>query len=208
MRISELSEATGVPIPRIKYYIREGLVPRGDTALNPGGYDDSHVHRVRLVRALVTVGGMPIDAARTVVDEIDADDPSIPKAVGPAISAISRRPTSDSSSSGDRAEKLVDSLIESRGWTIADDEPARAAFSDAVATMLDMDLADMLGHLEVYAEAADRIADADIASIDGEADLSAIVAKTLVGTVLGEVFISSLRKLAHADRARRMFWPQ
>ncbi|MBE8147040.1 hypothetical protein IOD13_15945 [Brevibacterium casei] len=28
MRISELSARGGVPIPRIKYYIREGLVPR------------------------------------------------------------------------------------------------------------------------------------------------------------------------------------
>ena len=35
MRISELSSVTGVPVPTIKYYIREGLLPRGErTAAN------------------------------------------------------------------------------------------------------------------------------------------------------------------------------
>ena len=30
MRISELSERTGVPVPTIKYYLREGLLPEGE----------------------------------------------------------------------------------------------------------------------------------------------------------------------------------
>ena len=29
MRISELSTRSGVPVPTIKYYLREGLVPEG-----------------------------------------------------------------------------------------------------------------------------------------------------------------------------------
>ena len=30
MRISELSAQTGVPVPTIKYYLREGLLPEGE----------------------------------------------------------------------------------------------------------------------------------------------------------------------------------
>lgn len=29
MRIGELSRRTGVPVPTIKYYVREGLLPPG-----------------------------------------------------------------------------------------------------------------------------------------------------------------------------------
>jgi DNA-binding transcriptional MerR regulator len=30
MRIGELSKVTGVPVPTIKYYLREGLLPAGE----------------------------------------------------------------------------------------------------------------------------------------------------------------------------------
>ena len=30
MRIAELSQTTGVPVPTIKYYLREGLLPSGE----------------------------------------------------------------------------------------------------------------------------------------------------------------------------------
>ena len=30
MRISELSTASGVPVPTLKFYLREGLLPPGD----------------------------------------------------------------------------------------------------------------------------------------------------------------------------------
>lgn len=68
MRITEVAEQSGVAVATVKYYVREGLVPPGTrTAANQTTYDDSHVRRVRLVRALVDVGGLSIARAREVV---------------------------------------------------------------------------------------------------------------------------------------------
>ena len=63
VRMAELSERSGVPIPTIRYYIREGLLPAGRlTSPNQADYDDSHVRRLGLIRAMVEVGEIPIAA--------------------------------------------------------------------------------------------------------------------------------------------------
>ncbi len=46
MRISELSRRSGVSIPTIKYYLRDGLLPAGRaTAANQADYDEDHLRR-------------------------------------------------------------------------------------------------------------------------------------------------------------------
>jgi len=51
--ISEVAERTGVPIATIKFYIREGLLPRPRTAgRTVGRYDAAFVNRLELVREL------------------------------------------------------------------------------------------------------------------------------------------------------------
>ena len=48
MRISDLSRASGVTIPTIKFYLREGLLPSGDrTARNQATYEAAHVRRLQ-----------------------------------------------------------------------------------------------------------------------------------------------------------------
>ena len=77
MRISELSDVTEVPVPTIKFYLREGLLPRGRSiATNLADYDESHVRRLRLIRALTEVGGLPLTMVRTVLGAVD--DPDLP----------------------------------------------------------------------------------------------------------------------------------
>src|SRR3954466_10059870 len=61
MRISELSRRSGVPVPTIKFYLREHLLPPGlATAATQAQYGEEHVARLRLVRALVDVGRLPL----------------------------------------------------------------------------------------------------------------------------------------------------
>ena len=72
MRIAELSRRSGVPVPTIKYYLREGLLPGGTpTGRNQADYDERHLHRLRLVRALVDVGQVSIAGAREVLGAVD-----------------------------------------------------------------------------------------------------------------------------------------
>lgn len=120
---------------------------------------------------------------------------------------INDRPEEGETENRARASAIVDDLIAERRWNLAEDEPARDALLTAVETMIETGHAEMLGHLEVYAEAADRIADADMASLAAADSPAAIVEKSVVGTVLGEIFIDSMRRLAHSDRARRRYWP-
>ncbi|GMA88788.1 hypothetical protein GCM10025868_40380 [Angustibacter aerolatus] len=47
-----------MPVATVKYYLREGLLPPGTpTSRTQAQYDEEHVRRLRLVRALLDVGG-------------------------------------------------------------------------------------------------------------------------------------------------------
>lgn len=77
MRISALSARTEVPIGTIKYYLREGLLAPGrQTSRTTAEYDESHVERIRLVRALTDAGGLGIAAVRRIVEVLDAPGPA------------------------------------------------------------------------------------------------------------------------------------
>ena len=77
MRISALSARTEVPIGTIKFYLREGLLAPGrQTSRTTAEYDESHVERIRLVRALTDAGGLGIAAVRRIVEVLDAPGPA------------------------------------------------------------------------------------------------------------------------------------
>ena len=75
MRISEVAAATGVSVPTLKFYLREGVLHAGvSRSRTQADYDDSHVDRVRLVRALVEVGGLDLATVGRVLEVIDRPD--------------------------------------------------------------------------------------------------------------------------------------
>ena len=57
MELSELSSHTEIPVATIKFYLRENLLHEGvRTAATQAQYDQSHVARLRLIRALIGSG--------------------------------------------------------------------------------------------------------------------------------------------------------
>src|SRR5690606_42064817 len=65
MRMAELSRESGVPVATIKYYLREGLLHPGErTSPNQARYDGTHIQRLRLVRALLDIGGLSVTTAK------------------------------------------------------------------------------------------------------------------------------------------------
>src|SRR5688572_21366531 len=73
MKISELSQTTQVPVPTIKFYIREGLLPPGErTARNQADYGVNHVERLALIRALREAGALPIETIASVLRAADS----------------------------------------------------------------------------------------------------------------------------------------
>ena len=65
MRISELSGRSGIPVATIKFYLRENLLPDGVlTSATQAQYDESHVARLQLIRALTGPGGLSVAKTR------------------------------------------------------------------------------------------------------------------------------------------------
>jgi DNA-binding transcriptional MerR regulator len=70
LKMSELAEASGVPVPTIKHYLREGLLPEPvKTSRNMAYYPPGFVERIRLIKRLQEERFMPLKAIKNVLDE-------------------------------------------------------------------------------------------------------------------------------------------
>jgi DNA-binding transcriptional MerR regulator len=70
LRIGELAEASGVPVPTIKHYLREGLLPEPvKTSRNMAYYSPEFVERIKLIKQLQEERFMPLRAIKAVLDE-------------------------------------------------------------------------------------------------------------------------------------------
>jgi DNA-binding transcriptional MerR regulator len=70
LRMGELAEASGMPAPTIKHYLREGLLPEPvKTSRNMAYYPPEFVDRIRLIKRLQEERFMPLKAIRSVLEE-------------------------------------------------------------------------------------------------------------------------------------------
>src|SRR4051794_31904221 len=68
--MGELVEASGVPAPTIKHYLREGLLPEPvKTSRNMAYYPPEFVDRIRLIKQLQEERFMPLKAIKAVLDK-------------------------------------------------------------------------------------------------------------------------------------------
>ncbi len=198
MRIAELSRRTGVPVPTIKYYLREGLLPPGErTSPNQARYDESHVHRVRLVRALVEVGGLSIAATRDVVELMHTGDRTPLESIGKVHFAVQRGGSGDS--------PAVAELIDRRGWRVRAANPARAALADVLTTFERLGHPEVHGLIDTYADAAEHLAAAEIAALTEDAGVEDMAESVVLLSVLGNALLSALRGLAQESAANERF---
>jgi DNA-binding transcriptional MerR regulator len=204
MRIGELSRQAGVPIPTIKYYLREGLLPPGEiTRPNQARYDERHVRRLRLVRALVDVGRVPIAAIRALFAEIDRTDQDPHHMLGKTLRAVSgaHQPAEEKEATSEEAE--TEELIARRGWRISPTSPARRTVAEVILTLRQLGLEDFLAVIDEYAEAAERAATTDLELVRARGQPEAMVYAAVVGTILGDRLMAGLRHLAQEDVSAR-----
>ncbi|MEU3771844.1 MerR family transcriptional regulator [Streptomyces sp. NPDC032472] len=204
MRISELSRRSGVPITTIKYYLREGLLPPGRaTAPNQAEYDESHVRRLRLVRALVGVRGLSVGAAKEVLGGVyeREDDPH--KVLGLVLGA-----TAETADDGEKDTDLeearlaeVDALLDALGWQVSDDAAGKAVIARTLQTLADLGMDYDWHRLLPYGELADRIAAVDLDGIEDLRDPLEMAERALVLTVLLEPVLMALRRLAQESQS-------
>ncbi|MCX4714810.1 MerR family transcriptional regulator [Streptomyces virginiae] len=209
MRIGELSRRTGVPVPTIKYYVREGLLPPGElSSPNQASYDDGHERRLRLIRALLEVGGLSVAAIGDVLVAIDDKEQPVHKLLGAAAQRLV--PEYGDGGGHDDAEAVlarerVARLIEARGWHIQPGNKAADALAAALASLARVGHGSFAELLDDYADAAERVARVDLEYTARRADREGLVEAVVVGTVVGDAVFAALRRMAQVDASSRLF---
>lgn len=228
MRISELSSRSGVSIATIKYYIREGLLPAGrPVAANQADYDEDHLRRLRLVRALVAERGLPVSTAADVLavlaetgtqngtggtDGTDEDGAAGGEGEGPGVHRVLGRVFGAMDTARDRERAASEAgltevrrLVTAMGWRIH----PRSAAVPALARALDA--LDQLGvridcrTLLPYARLAERTAEVDLDLLAAAPAGSDLAEHAVLLTVLLDPALLVLRRLAqeHHSAARQ-----
>jgi len=199
MRISALAAAAGLPIATVKFYLREGLLQPGvATSATQATYDDSHVRRLRLIRALTGPVGLSVQQARKILGLIDDPGDDLYSTLGRAVSALP--PAVDEASADDpdpfpRARAALEALgqvYDPRFAAVAQLESALAA-TEAAGMPISHD------RLLEYGGRLREIAAYDLERMPQEPH--AAVEYTVLGTALYEPVILALRRLAHQDVA-------
>jgi DNA-binding transcriptional MerR regulator len=203
VRISELAERSGTAPATIKFYVREGLLPPAEkTGYNQVSYGEEHVRRLHLVRALVEVGGLPIARVRAVVAAVDDPDVPLPEVMGAAQRALPGRDPSSSAPSPSSLAAVAE-LVAAQGWTVHDGNPGVAQTAAVLDSWVAMGRKDLFDGLPEFARAADVIARADLALVwPDAADRDRSAETVVVGTVLGDVLVAGLRRIAQEHVAR------
>jgi len=212
MRISELSRRSGVPVPTLKFYLREGLLASGArTARNQADYGEGHLARLDLIRTLQGDAGLSLGAIKRVLDAVSAQE-NAGSAIGAGIAALeqSRRPSSEidvDSAEFDDAWIIVERAARSVGWKLdrtyqaaKDATLALAAIRRAIPQYVVDE-----HRLARYADIARQIADIEIPEQWAPSeDPHGWMKYALLGTYLFEPLILALRRIAHQQRSRAL----
>ncbi|WP_329004475.1 MerR family transcriptional regulator [Kribbella sp. NBC_00709] len=198
MRIGELSKATGVSVPTIKYYLREGLLPAGElSSPNQASYREAHVRRLRLIRALIELAQVPVATVKDILESLDSDTEPLHEQIGRAHRALTptRRLTATDEARAAATTQVTD-LISKRGWKVDPDAPALATLIDTIAALHNLGQPNLAAHLDTYAEAVERFTSLEIDAVTANPTRDQLAESVVIGTILGETLISSLRLLS------------
>ena len=199
MRMSELARAAGLPTATVKYYLREGLLPEGRrTSPTQAQYGEAHVERLRLIRALVGPAGQSLADTRRILEAIE-NPPSEYDLLGIAHQSVT--PPRDPSLDLTRSRALVERL----GWDSATCAPDSLGALELALQGLDaggFELTDEV--VERYAQAMMGVAAAEVADVPTDS-AEAAAQFVILGTVLVEPLLLSLRRLAQQSASARRF---
>ncbi|MCI3150260.1 MerR family transcriptional regulator [Streptomyces sp. GB4-14] len=225
MRISELSRRSGVSIPTIKYYLRDGLLPAGrPTAANQAEYDEDHVRRLRLIRSLIGVRGLSVSATRDVLAAVDEQQGDLHLLLGLVLGALpversgrpprrddAAEPAGAGAAAGDAGTAAGDAagdvaaLTAEMGWKTSPNPPAAQVVAETLETMRALGVDYDWRSLVPYAELADRAARLDLDQLRDAGDPLQQAERAVLLTVLLEPALLALRRLAQEHHSALRF---
>ncbi|MFJ7073623.1 MerR family transcriptional regulator [Streptomyces sp. NPDC098781] len=200
MRISELSRRSGVANATIKYYLREGLLPPGRaTAATQAEYDDTHLRRLRLIRALIGVRGLSVAAAKQVLDTVSEYQADTHQVLGLVVGIPTGNGTPEAAHQDDDAEERgseAAALLTALGWEVSEYNPARHVIDETLQALRSLGLDHDWHFLLPYAELARRTARLDLDELESLKDPLEMAERAVLLTFLLEPALMALRRLA------------
>ncbi|WP_336209211.1 MerR family transcriptional regulator [Nonomuraea sp. LPB2021202275-12-8] len=204
--MADLSADAGVPVPTIKYYLREGLLPPGrPLSRNQAEYGPEHVRRLRLVRALADYGGLGIATIRELIRHME--DPGVARGelLGAAQQTVTAHHDARPGEHVLQAGDLVAGLLARKGWDDLAGHPAGRIMVGVVASLLELGLDDVIEALDDYAAAAEAAAEVDLRVLGDATDRERAVEIVVVGTLLGDTLMAAMRRLAQAHTSEKTY---
>lgn len=207
MRLAELGERSGISTATIKYYLREGLLPPGRrVTATQAEYDEEHLRRLRLVRALVQVGRVPVATAREVLAAVDDESADQLSRMGTAVGALPHgRPADETDEAALTARATAEELQRRLGWRLVPENPAHQTLVAALSALHRLGFPCDVEGLLPYGRVAAQLAEYELTLVERfEAPTTQLEAAVAL-TVLYEPVLLSLRRLAQAEEANRRF---
>ncbi|MFF2999235.1 MerR family transcriptional regulator [Streptomyces sp. NPDC057950] len=211
MRLAELSERSGVSTATIKYYLREGLLTPGrQVNATTADYQESHLRRLRLVRALIQVGRVPVATAREVLGHVDDESLGRTIRLGAALWALPQEPEPDDQDPAVRsARREVDQLLADLGWETARElaplSPVHRSLVAAVATLIRLGYSWDAELLAPYAELMHQVAARDLDYLETHTSDAERVETAVASAVLFEPVLRALHRLAQEQESARRY---
>ncbi|MFB7547655.1 MerR family transcriptional regulator [Streptomyces sp. NPDC056154] len=211
MRLSELSEKSGVKTATIKYYLREGLLRPGlRVSATQAEYDESHLRRLRLVRALIQVGRLPVATAREVLSHVDDESLGRTIRLGAALWSLPHGPDPDEEAPETAAAREeVERLLERLGWATSQElgslSPAHRALVSSVATLIRLGYPCDVEYLTGQARLMHQVAVQDLDMMETHPTEAEQVETAVASAVLYEPLLMSLRRMAQEEESARRY---
>ncbi|MET9451222.1 MerR family transcriptional regulator [Streptomyces cinerochromogenes] len=211
MRLAELSRRSGVATATIKYYLREGLLPPGrQVNTTTAEYDEEHLRRLRLVRAMIQVGGLPVATVREVLGHVDDDSLGRSMRLGAALWALPQVQEPDEEDEYVRAaQQEVAALLDRLGWQnaklLATVSPAYRSLVVAVAAFRRLGYEWGFELLASYAQLMHEVARLDLDFVEMHPSEAEKVETAVLGAVLTEPMLQALRRLAQEEESTRRY---
>ncbi|UNO43801.1 MerR family transcriptional regulator [Streptomyces sp. MST-110588] len=211
MRLSELSERSGITTATIKYYLREGLLPPGRRlTATQADYGEDHLRRLRLVRALIQVGKVPVATAREVLAAVEDESLDHHMRLGAAVWALPQDPgpveeDPETAAARRTADELLRRLDWRYGLQAGASSPAYAMLVNAIAALARLGYPHGVENVLPYARLAGELAVADLDLVEEFTTPIEQVEAAVALTVLYEPVLLSLRRLAEAEESHKRF---
>ncbi|WP_186778556.1 MerR family transcriptional regulator [Streptomyces salinarius] len=211
MRLADLSKRSGVSTATIKYYLREGLLPPGrQINATTAEYDEGHLRRLRLVRALIQVGKVPVSTAREVLGHVDDESLGRTIRLGAALWALPQGAEPDEADPAVAAARVeVDRLLELLGWETSREmaplSPVHRSLVVAVAALRRLDYPWDAELMAPYGELMMEVARRDLDFMETIGSEEEKVEMAVAAAVLFQPVLRALHRLAQEEESARRY---